>query len=313
MTRRAAKFVAVLAVTGLVLAACGDDDDDDTGATEPAAATAPGATSAPEATTAETAETTGDTESSTAGTETEGTDGAGEAGPATGTPVKIGLITEEGSQAIGGQSLATIHAFEMGVDYVNDHLGGLGGHPIELFNCGNRNTPAGAQDCAQQMVEEDVVAVVLPFDCCGDDQVPIVVEAGIPYVVGSGSAPSHLTTPGAFAILGGYVGTLAAVAGHARDQGYEKVTHVVIDVPSATSAATDIGGLVFGNAGVDYEVVPAAPGTPDLTPQLSAAGDSAVMVTGDLTFCTSFNQAYGDARAWTTRSTRSPRASIRRC
>src|SRR3546814_20599278 len=70
---------------------------------------------------------------------------------------------------------------------------------------------------------------------------------------------------------------------------------VVIDVPSATQAAEALGGIVFGKAGVEYEVITAPPGTPDLTPQLQAAVDSgadAIGLTGDVTFCTSFLQAY---------------------
>jgi branched-chain amino acid transport system substrate-binding protein len=70
---------------------------------------------------------------------------------------------------------------------------------------------------------------------------------------------------------------------------------IVIDVPSATQAAEQLGGMVFGNAGVEFEVITAAPGTPDLTPQLQSAvdgGADAIGVTGDVTFCTSFLQAY---------------------
>jgi branched-chain amino acid transport system substrate-binding protein len=306
MAGRSVRWLAPVVALAFATAACGGDDDDDSASTD-----AGGAATTAEGGDATTPETSGSTDTTTAdgatqttagsdttaggaGTsgESAGSGGLGDPNPATGDPVKIGLITEEGSNAIGGQSLSTLHAFEMGVDYLNEFGGGLGGHEIELVACGNQATPAGAQDCAQQMVEEGVASVVLPFDCCGDDQVPIVTGAGIPYVVYSGSAPSHLTTPGAFSLSGGYVSSLAAVAAHARDEGITKVVHVVIDVPSATTAARDIGGLVFGNAGVDYEVVTAAPGTPDLTPQLSTAGDAAVMVTGDLTFCTSFNQAY---------------------
>lgn len=285
------RWVAPIVALGLVAAGCGDDDDGGTTATTGGGAESTSATTAGGSATT-TGGSTGTTTGGSATTAAGGQGGLGTANPASGEPVKLGLITEEGSEAIGGQSLTTISAFEAGIEYLNEYGGGIGGRPIELFACGNRNTPAGAQDCAQQMVEEDVAAVVLPFDCCGDDQVPIVTGAGIPYIVASGSAQSHLQTPGAFSLTGGYVATLAAVAQHASDQGYAKVTHVVIDVPSATTAAQQLGGLVFGKAGVDYEVIPAAPGTPDLTPQLSTAGDSAVMVTGDLSFCTSFNQAY---------------------
>ena len=149
------------------------------------------------------------------------------------------------------------------------------------------------------MVEQGVIAVTLPFTGFGAAQAPIITGAGIPYVTSSGNSAEELTAPNAFAITGGYPGTLGAFAKHAQQEGVSKFVMVTIDVPSATQAAEALGGLVFGNAGVDYDVIAAPPGTPDLTPQLQSAVDSgadAIGVTGDVTFCTSFLQAYADAR-----------------
>jgi branched-chain amino acid transport system substrate-binding protein len=276
----------------LVVSACGSDNNDNAANTTAAAAgTTAAQTATTEAGTTVAESTPAETTGGTAAETTAASDPLGTPNAASGDPVKIGVIVESGAGG-GSQGGETLKAYDIATKYLNDYQGGLGGHPIEIWSCENKSTPAGAQDCAQQAVEQNVVAVVVPFDCCGDDQVPIVTAAGIPYVVSSGSASSHLTAPGAFSVSGGYVATLGAVAKHASEQGIKKVTHIVIDVPSATGAATQIGGLVFGNAGVDYQVVPVAPGTPDMTPQLSAAGDSALMVTGDITFCTSFNQAY---------------------
>jgi branched-chain amino acid transport system substrate-binding protein len=300
------KRLAPVAVLAMFVAACGDDDDetgaDTASATAEATATAEDtATTVAEATAtaedtattvAEATATAEDTATTVAEATADAAGPLGEPNAASGEPIKVGLITEEGGAGGGAQGSQTSVAFGIAAQYINEYQGGIAGRPIEIWECGNSSTPAGAQDCAQQAVEQNVVAVVLPFDCCGDDQVPIVVGAGIPYVVASGSATSHLTTPGAFSLTGGYIATLAGVAKHASEQGFAKVTHIVIDVPSAVGAATDIGGLVFANAGVEYEVVAVAPGTPDMTPQLSTAGDAAVMVTGDITFCTSFNQAY---------------------
>lgn len=259
-TRRVAGGLMCLA---LVAAGCGDDDGGGTDAD--ATTTAP-----PE-------------------------DVLGEPNEATGEPVLVGIITEGGSEAIGSQSDLTEQGAEIAVAYANEYLGGIGGRPIELFICGNQATPAGAQDCANQMVERGVVAVSLPFTGYGAAQAPIITGAGIPYVTGSGNSPEELLAPGAFALTGGYPGTLGAFAQHAQQEGVERFAMVTIDVPSATQAAETLGGMVFGNAGVDYEVIAAAPGTPDLTPQLQAAVDSgadAIGVTGDVTFCTSFLQAY---------------------
>ncbi len=257
-------LVAGLLTFALVAAACGGDDDD--------------------------ASDGGGTESSVPAEEA-----LGEPNEASGEPVLVGIITEGGSEAIGSQSDLTEQGAQIAVDYANDYLGGIGGRPIELFVCGNQATPAGAQDCANQMVERDVVAVTLPFTGFGASQAPIITGAGIAYVTGSGNSAEELTAPNAFAVTGGYPGNLGAFAQHAQEQGIEKFAMVTIDVPSATQAAEGLGGTVFENAGVDFEVIPAAPGTPDLTPELQSAvddGADAIGVTGDVTFCTSFLQAY---------------------
>lgn len=258
---------ALLALT-VVAAACGSDDDDAAGSTD---------------------------DGSTESTEFSAEEVLGEPNPASGEPVKVGLVTEGGSEAIGSQAELTEIGAEIAVQYANEYLGGIAGRPIELVVCGTRSTPAGAQDCANQMVEEGVVAVTMPFNGQGEATAPIITQAGIPYVTGSGNSAAELTAEGAFALTGGYPGTLGAFAQHAADQGYGKFTMIVIDVPSATQAAEPLGGQVFANAGVEYEVITAPPGTPDLTPQLQAAvdgGADAVGLTGDVTFCTSFLQAY---------------------
>lgn len=263
------RLLTALLALSLVAAACGSDDGgdgDDAGGGS------------------ETTETTAPAE-----------DVLGQPNEATGTPVKVGLITEGGSEAIGSQSALTETGAKIAVEYANEYLGGIGGHKIELFVCGNQATPAGAQDCGNQMVEQGVVAVTLPFTGYGEAQAPVITGAGIPYVTGSGNSAAELTAPGAFALTGGYPGTLGAFAQHAKDQGYAKFAMIVIDVPSATQAAQQLGGIVFKNAGVEFETIAAAPGTPDLTPQLQSAvdgGAEAIGVTGDVTFCTSFLQAY---------------------
>jgi branched-chain amino acid transport system substrate-binding protein len=261
------RTLAALLALSLVAAACGGDDD----------------------------ESGADGSDDTAATAADAEEVLGAPDAASGEPVKVGFITEGGSETIGSQAALAETGAEIAVEYANEYLGGIGGRPIELFVCGNQATPAGAQDCGNQMIEQGVVAVTLPFTGFGEAQAPVITGAGIPYVTGSGNSAAELTAPGAFALTGGYPGSLGAFAQHASDEGFEKFAMIVIDVPSATQAAEQLGGIVFGNAGVEFEVISAAPGTPDLTPQLQSAvdgGADAIGVTGDVTFCTSFLQAY---------------------
>lgn len=290
------RVVACVAAASILFAACGDDDDSSDDTSAPAETTAAETTAAPDAETTAAPEPT-DAESETTAAETTAAeaDPLGTPTPAEGEPVKIGLITESGGEAISSQSELTETGAQIAVEYVNEYRGGLAGRPIELIICGNKASASGASDCANQMVEQDVAAVVWPFTGFGPQQVPIITGAGIPVVAVSGSSTEELTTPNVFIITGGYVGTLGAYAQHAADNGVSKFAMITIDVPSATQAAEGIGALVFGNAGVEYSVVKVAPGTPDMTSQVQAAisdGATAIGVTGDVTFCTSFFQAY---------------------
>ena len=213
---------------------------------------------------------------------------------AKGAAVNVGIITDGGTGAIGTAPLVEQGA-KMGVAYANAYKDGLGGHPINLIICENQETPAGGQACANQMVQDKVVAVVLPFTGQGATEVPTITKAGIPYITLSGASNQELMTPGAYDLTGGYPATLGAYALSAKAHGYRKFAMLVSNVPSAIQGAEQLGGLVFKNAGVNYKVIPVNPGTADVTPQLEAAvswGAKAIGLTGDVTLCSSFLKGY---------------------
>jgi branched-chain amino acid transport system substrate-binding protein len=276
-SKRLVRLLAPMLAFALLAAACGDDDD----------------TSADDTTTTA-GDTTDDTTSD--GDGDDASDALGEPNPASGDPVKVGLLSAATAEsALSAQFQRVEEGMNAAVEYANEYRGGIAGRPIELFICQGGETPAGAQDCANQFVNEDVIAVVLPFTGNGASIVPVLAGAGIPYFTGSATANEELTTEGVFALSGGYPAGLAAFAAHARDNGVEKLAMLAIDVPAALQAAEGIGNIVFANAGVDYEVIPTPLGTADMTPQMQSAvgtGADAIAMTGDLAFCSSFLQAY---------------------
>jgi branched-chain amino acid transport system substrate-binding protein len=210
--------------------------------------------------------------------------------PAKGTPVTIGLIEDGGAQGALTQQGATI-----AVKYINQYMGGIAGHVVQLTVCDNNATPAGGQQCANQMVQRHVIAVTVPFTGQGPAEVPIITGAGIPYVTLSGASTQELMTPGSFALTGGFPAVLGAMALHAKQHGFSKVAMLVDNVPSAIQGAQALGGIAFKAAGVGFSVIPVASGTPDMTPQVQTAisgGASAIGVVGDVTLCSSFLKAY---------------------
>ena len=203
---------------------------------------------------------------------------------ATGTPVTIGFISEGKSQTI--DTTDEIRGAKAAAAYANDYLGGIGGHRIEVKSCEALAQPAVATDCANQMVQAKVAAVVGPTPGELDSLVDVLSPAGVPLIVHSGTTQKGLSSPGVFSLTNG-TAYFAIAATTAKDKGYKKTVAVSIGVPAALGPTKQVGGLIFGNAGVGYTVVGIPPGTADMTPQISSADADNYFVLGNDSFCTS--------------------------
>ena len=75
----------------------------------------------------------------------------GTAGPVAGDPVRIGL---------GARSAAAAEEAAAAVAFLNDSLGGINGHPVELVKC-DWTTAASATACGEQFAKDETVSVVV--------------------------------------------------------------------------------------------------------------------------------------------------------
>jgi len=211
---------------------------------------------------------------------------------ATGTPVKVGLINNEGSSPQSEPSVGD--AAVAAADYANAELGGIGGHPIKVYRCGENEDTASATACANQMVQDNVTVVVIGSTSMGAVMVPIIAKAGIPYVSVTGSASQELTTPGTFMWSGGYEATLTGFAKYAAQHGYKKVTAFVVNVPSAIAGAQQLGKPLFKAQGVGLTIEGVPSGVPDATSQVTAGlsgSPGAALIIADEGTCTSVLKA----------------------
>lgn len=108
--------------------------------------------------------------------------GGGDTAP--GTPVKIMIIAPTGTQA--GNVPDAVASAKAAVRALNGR-GGVKGHPVELVYCNEKNDPAVAKECAQQAVDDHVLAVVGTFNGSGGIM-PVLQEAGIPAIGSTGIA-----------------------------------------------------------------------------------------------------------------------------
>src|SRR5262245_50317438 len=78
--------------------------------------------------------------------------------PAKGTPVKIGLITDD----VAGTTDNSIETpvTNAAVQWINQYRNGVGGHPIQIDRCVTNGEPGKSTDCANQMIADKVAAVI---------------------------------------------------------------------------------------------------------------------------------------------------------
>jgi branched-chain amino acid transport system substrate-binding protein len=134
-------LLAVLMVMLLLAVACGDDATTETTA---------GGT---ETTAGGTETTAGGTETTAGGTETT------TAGPATGEPLKIGLIASlSGTAAAPMASMQA--ALDLEVETINA-AGGVNGRPIEIISVDDKSDPTTAVAVATKLITQDEVIAIL--------------------------------------------------------------------------------------------------------------------------------------------------------
>jgi branched-chain amino acid transport system substrate-binding protein len=198
---------------------------------------------------------------------------------ANGTSIKIGLVDDGRTEGIDHTPI--VAAFNATVSYVNDYLGGLNGHPLEVDECQTKNTPAGGTQCGVQMANDKVAATLVPVSAQDGAVFNALAGTGISYVTWGTGTPDIIAKPGAFVMVNP-TGIIAAPAKMAKDQGLDKVGFILIDVPAAQQA-TIIADPIFKKAGVQLDLISISPQTADMTPQIQQAinnGDKLFTVTG---------------------------------
>ena len=272
--KAALAILAALALTGAVACSSNDDDDESGGSdavTETTVATTEAASVATDAAASETTAAATDA-TDAAATETtaaaaEG--GLGEPNEATGTPITIGFVSD-GENAAFGSDENLVATFEATVQYANEYLGGLNGHPIEIEHCDTGATPAGGTQCAVQLASAGVAAALVPVSSQDGAIFEGLAGSGIPYFTNTSANGAITASPGSF-LQTNPISAIAVPGLIAQEEGLGKLGFIIIDVPAATGPITAIAQPIYANLGVELQIIPIAPSVADMTPQLQEA------------------------------------------
>jgi len=206
---------------------------------------------------------------------------------AKGEPVKLGMVSDGATDAFDNTD--ELRAAKATAEYFNKHKGGIGGRPIEVVTCETGGEPGGATECANQLVEKDVAAVALSQSAVATSVWEPLHAAGVPTMWFQTSGQDIiLDQKDSFVLVNPLTTLFGLPISVAEEENAKKVAFVVIDVPEARQALDTLAPTIFEKAGVEFDVIPIAPGTADMTAQMQEVVDSGaevVHITGNDAFC----------------------------
>jgi ABC-type branched-subunit amino acid transport system substrate-binding protein len=196
-------LVVILAIMGLVTAACGSS--------KKAATTSPTNSTAPAG--------------STAGTATGSAGTAASAAPS-GSPIKVMTIASVNYSGPNYENI--LETAKLYQDWVNAH-GGIKGHPLQVSTCDEQGDPTKTAQCGRQAIANHDVAVVGSFSFNGNAIVPELAANHISWFGICCAVASDELTGTNVQQIGGDAG-IAGLAVKASVDGCKKIALVALDV-----------------------------------------------------------------------------------
>jgi branched-chain amino acid transport system substrate-binding protein len=191
---------------------------------------------------------------------------------ATGSPYVFGMINDEtGAVTFPEARQGAIAA----VDYVNNYLDGINGHPIVIDQCTGDGTPATAARCANQLVAAHPLAILGAADVGAPASIPIYQHANLAYLGGIPFTPVPETATNSIQFWSVSVGDNAAAAVYAgKTLGLKSVALIYFSNPQGESLLPQITP-VFKAAGITtIKDIPLSPTSPDPSPQAALVESS---------------------------------------
>ncbi|WP_067662375.1 ABC transporter substrate-binding protein [Nocardia miyunensis] len=211
---------------------------------------------------------------------------------ASGAPIRIGLVNDDSG---AGASMPEVRTgVQAAFGYVNDYLGGIAGRPVVLDSCDSKSNSASAAACASQMIADRVVGVLHGPETDSGTTAQTLMNAGIPVISTAPASAQEMAGSLSFSFSGGAFAFAAALGQWMAQQHYHSSTLFAEDAPGGMSLY-QMSANFLRKLGINTTVITVAPGTADVTPQMTSAlshHPDAVWMLGDAGLCLSFMRAY---------------------
>jgi branched-chain amino acid transport system substrate-binding protein len=191
---------------------------------------------------------------------------------ATGSPYVFGMINDEtGAVTFPEARQGAIAA----ANYVNNYLGGINGHPIQIDNCVGDGTPATAARCANELVAKHPIAILGAADVGAPASIPIYGHANLAYIGGIPFTPVPFKAPNSIQFWSVSVGDNAAASVFAgKNLGVKKVALMYFSNPQGESILGQIPPVMKAAGVTEIKQIPVSPTSPDPSPQAALVQSS---------------------------------------
>lgn len=194
--------------------------------------------------------------------------GQAKAADASAKPVRVGFINQDSGVPSFPEAGVAAKAV---TTYINEKLGGVDGHPLELVTC-SVSSEAQGQACAQKMLNDDTIQVIQTGGMVvGNASVYNTIAGKKPILGGNPTSPADYTAKNTYFYTPGSPGVNNAIAAYVAEKGIKAVSVVHSDDPGGSGAAA-IGSAALKAAGIDVKDVSFASSGGDLSGPLTAAG-----------------------------------------
>ena len=196
---------------------------------------------------------------------------------ATGSPYVFGVINLESGPVTFPE---VRQAEQAGVDYVNNYLNGINGHPIQLATCVGDGQPATSTNCANQIVAKHPLLILGAADTGSAGSFTVYGRNGLAYIGGAPFTPVESNAKNAAIFISLTVADNAAAIQYAKNTYHvKKASLIYVDDTQGTYTGKIIENEMK-NAGFSVKTVPVSPTQADM----SSAAASAIGSSPDLVY-----------------------------
>jgi branched-chain amino acid transport system substrate-binding protein len=262
---RAGAAALACAVMAVALGACGSDDNGPDTATSTAT---PATTTAAPAASGDAASGVSQGSIDFGVQFTGGTAGRADAGM---DPVTIGFINQQGGTPAFPEYA---DAADAAVKFVNEHLGGVGGHPLKLQKC-IVQTEEDGQKCASEILSNKKIFLTnWSLAVVGGASFYKIVAPKQPIVISAAANSYDSTTENVWGLDGGGRSVLNGMTQDAKQRGAKTLALVGSSNPAGKDSYVNIVIPQLKQLGIKYKAVyvPDTATTPDIASALQASG-----------------------------------------